>query len=81
MKINKKKILPIEHSENKSYSMYVFIYYTDNTRFCLGYYDFENNLWFDSDGMVISEDFLWCYLPVKQMKAFIKTMNDRNKLF
>lgn len=77
MHINKKTSIP-ETQRNKNYSMYVFIYYTNNRRFCLGYYDFDSNLWMDSDGMIISEDFLWCYLPVKQMKAYINTMNKNN---
>ena len=58
--------------------MYVFIYYTNNTRFCLGYYDFDSELWIDSDGMVINSDFLWCYLPVKQMKCYIQNMSNGN---
>ena len=42
-----------------------------------GYYDFDSKLWVDGDGMVITNDFLWCYLPVKQMKLFIQNMcND-----
>ena len=42
-----------------------------------GYYDFNSKLWVDGDGMVITNDFLWCYLPVKQMKLFIQNMcND-----
>lgn len=76
MVINTKKTLP-STQQDKTYSMYVFIYYTNNRRFCLGYYDFENNLWMDSDGMVISEEFLWTYLPVKQMKTFIKSMEEK----
>ena len=75
MYINKKTSIPTTQ-KNKNYSMYVFIYYTNNRRFCLGYYDFETNLWMDNDGMVITEDFLWCYLPVKQMKAYINSMNE-----
>ena len=58
--------------------MYVFIYYTNNTRFCLGFYDFENQLWIDGDGMVINNDFLWCYLPVKQMKTFLDNIGGGN---
>ena len=77
MYINKKTSIPATQ-KNKSYSMYVFIYYTINRRFCLGYYDFETNLWMDNDGMVITEDFLWCYLPVKQMKAYINSMKENN---
>ena len=72
MYINKKKNVPLRQ-DGKDYSMYVFIYYANNRRFCLGYYDFENGLWMDSDGMVITEDFIWCYLPVKQMKAWLKS--------
>lgn len=72
MYINKKKNLPPKQTE-KDYSMMVFIYYTNNRRFCLGCYDYESNLWFDSDGMVIEEDFLWCYLPIKQMKAYLRS--------
>lgn len=71
MYINKKKNLPPKQA-NKDYSMYVFIYYANNRRFCLGYYDYESNLWLDSDGMVITEDFIWSYLPVKQMKAYLR---------
>lgn len=74
MIINKKKSLPAKQN-NRNTSMYVFIYYIDNTRFCLGYYDFENQLWIDGDGMVINQDFLWCYLPVKQMKNFIQNIS------
>lgn len=77
MYINKRSNLPKEQA-NKDYSMYVFIYYTNNKRFCLGYYDFVNCLWMDSDGMVISEDFLWTYLPIKQMKAFLRSTQERN---
>ena len=63
---------------DKDYSMYVFIYYINNKRFCLGYYDYETNLWMDSDGMIITDDFIWCYLPIKQMKAWIRSMQDNN---
>lgn len=81
MYINKKANLPKEQHD-KDYSMYVFIYYTNNKRFCLGYYDFANNLWMDSDGMVITEDFLWTYLPIKQMKAFLRSTQERdNNMF
>lgn len=71
MYINKKKNVPQKQTD-KDYSMYVFIYYTNNRRFCLGYYNYESCLWLDSDGMVITEDFVWCYLPVKQMKAYLR---------
>ena len=74
MYINKKKNLPAKQND-KSYSMYVFIYYTNNKRFCIGYYDYETELWMDNEGMIITEDLLWCYLPVKQMKEYIKHMN------
>lgn len=77
MIINKKKNLPAKQP-NRNTSMYVFIYYTNNKRFCLGYYDFDSELWIDSDGMVIENDLLWCYLPVKQMKAFIQNMSNGN---
>jgi hypothetical protein len=73
MYINKKTTPPCRQAD-KEFSMYVFIYYTNNRRFCMGYYDFTSDLWIDSDGMVITEDFLWCYLPVKQMKAYINSM-------
>lgn len=72
MYINKKKNVP-KRQEDKTYSMYVFIYYTNNRRFCLGHYDYDTGLWMDSDGMVIADDFLWCYLPIKQMKAWLKS--------
>lgn len=72
--IYRKKQLPMTQN-GRTYSMYVFIYYNNNTRFCLGCYDFDNNLWVDTEGMVITEDFVWCYLPVKQMKGFIKNIN------
>ena len=75
MYINKKKNLPTKQA-GKDYSMYVFIYYANNKRFCLGYYDFETNLWMDNDGMVITEDFVWCYLPIKQMKAWLRSMQE-----
>lgn len=78
MYINKKATTPSRQSD-KDFSMYVFIYYTNNRRFCIGYYDFASGLWMDSDGMVISEDFLWCYLPVKQMKAYIKSMKQKEE--
>jgi hypothetical protein len=78
MYINKKKNLPPKQKD-KDYSMYVFVYYTNNRRFCLGYYDYETDLWMDSDGMIISEDFLWCYLPVKQMKAYINSMKAKDE--
>ena len=77
MIINKKNNLPSKQP-NRNTSMYVFIYYTNNTRFCLGYYDFDSQLWIDSDGMVINNDLLWCYLPVKQMKTFIQNMGGGN---
>lgn len=77
MIINKKTNLPAKQP-NRNTSMYVFIYYTNNTRFCLGYYDFDSNLWIDSDGLVITNDLLWCYLPVKQMKTFIQNMSNGN---
>ena len=77
MIINKKNSLPSKQP-NRNTSMYVFIYYTNNTRFCLGYYDFDSQLWIDSDGMVINNDLLWCYLPVKQMKTFIQNMGGGN---
>ena len=70
MVINRKKNTP-KKQVDKTYSMYVFIYYTNNRRFCIGYYDFESEMWMDNDGMVITEDFVWCYLPVKQMKAYL----------
>lgn len=79
MYINHKKTTPIRQ-EGKDFSMYVFVYYTNNRRFCLGYYDFANELWMDSEGMVITEDFLWCYLPVKQMKAFIQSIEKQRKI-
>lgn len=75
MYINHKHELPKTQTD-KNYSMYVFIYYKNNKRFCIGYYDFANNLWMDNDGMVINEDFLWCYLPVRQMKAFIRSLAE-----
>lgn len=78
MYINKKTTKPSRQVE-KDFSMYVFIYYTNNRRFCMGYYDFANDLWMDSDGMVITEDFLWCYLPIKQMKAFINSMKQKEE--
>ena len=78
MIICRKNNLPVKQ-RNKNTSMYVFIYYTDNTRFCLGYYDFDSQLWIDSDGMVITKDLLWCYLPVKQMKAFIENMSIKKR--
>lgn len=82
MYINKKNNLPSRQTNgNTRVSMYVFIYYTSNTRFCLGYYDFENNVWVDSDGMIITEDLLWCYLPVKQMKAYIRSMEDKGIMY
>ena len=77
MIINKKSNLPAKQN-NRNTSMYVFIYYTNNSRFCLGYYDFDSKLWVDGDGMVITNDFLWCYLPVKQMKLFIQNMCNGN---
>ena len=77
MYINKRKNLPPRQMD-KDYSMYVFIYYINNKRFCLGYYDYETNLWMDSDGMIITDDFIWCYLPIKQMKAWIRSMQDNN---
>lgn len=82
MYINKKSNLPsTQPSGNTNVSMRVFIYFIDNSRFCLGYYDFTNNMWFDNDGMIITEDFLWCYLPVKQMKAFIRNMRESNGMY
>lgn len=79
MYINKRNSLPsTQPMGNTNISMHVFIYYMDNSRFCLGYYDFQNKMWFDNDGMVINEDFLWCYLPVKQMKAFIQNTRKSN---
>ena len=53
MVINTKKNTPKKQND-KTYSMYVFVYYTNNRRFCLGYYDYESGLWMDNDGMVIS---------------------------
>lgn len=82
MYINKKNNLPSRQtSGNTNVSMYVFIYYTNNTRFCLGHYNFEINAWVDSDGMIITEDLLWCYLPVKQMKAYIRSMGDNGIMY
>ena len=78
MVINTKKNTPKKQND-KTYSMYVFVYYTNNRRFCLGYYDYESGLWMDNDGMVISEDFVWCYLPIKQMKAYIYSTKMRNE--
>ena len=78
MHINRKKTLP-QKQRDRDYSMYVFIYYTNNRRFCLGYYDYASNLWMDSDGMVISEDFIWCYLPVKQMKTYLLNAEMRDE--
>jgi hypothetical protein len=78
MYINKKKNLPPKQLD-KDYSMYVFVYYTNNRRFCLGYYDYEANLWMDSDGMVINEDFIWTFLPVKQMKAYLRSINPQDE--
>lgn len=75
MQINKRTTIPHKQA-NKTYSMYVFIYYTNNRRFCLGYYDHDSNLWMDNDGMVISEDFIWCYLPIKQMKAYLNSVKE-----
>ena len=75
MIINKKSNLPAKQN-NRNTSMYVFIYYTNNRRFCLGYYDHDSNLWMDNDGMVISEDFIWCYLPIKQMKAYLNSVKE-----
>lgn len=80
MYINRKKNIP-QRQNDREYSMYVFIYYTNNKRFCLGYYDFETNLWMDSDGMIITEEFIWSYLPVKQMKAYIKNMKEVEKIY
>ena len=75
MQINKRTTIPHKHP-NKTYSMYIFIYYTNNRRFCFGYYDHDSNLWMDNDGMVISEDFIWCYLPIKQMKAYLNSVKE-----
>ena len=75
MQINKRTTIP-HKQPNMTYSMYVFIYYTNNRRFCLGYYDHDSNLWMDNDGMVISEDFIWCYLPIKQMKAYLNSVKE-----
>lgn len=80
MQINKKTTTPLRQT-GKTYSMYVFIYYTNNRRFCLGYYDHETSLWLDNDGMVITEDFVWCYLPIKQMKAYLKSLEDIANLY
>ncbi len=76
MYINKKTTPPAKQAD-KDFSMYVFAYYTNNRRFCLAYYDFASELWMDGDGMVITEDFLWCYLPVRQMKAYINSMKTK----
>lgn len=75
MTINRNTTAPAKPNIG-SKSMFVFIYYANNKRFCLGYYDFIIEKWLDSDGMIISEDFIWCYLPVKQMKAYLQFMND-----
>lgn len=75
MQINKRTTIPFKQP-NKSYSMYVFVYYTNNRRFCLGYYDHDSGLWMDNDGMVINDDFIWCYLPIKQMKAYLKSIEE-----
>ena len=77
MYINKKSNLPTRQVD-KDYSMYVFIYHTNNKRFCLGYYDFETEHWFDTDGMVILDDFVWCYLPIKQMKAYLRNIKNED---
>lgn len=77
MYINRKNNLP-PRQVGKNTSMVVFIYYTNNTHYCLGCYDHENQVWVDNDGMIITEDLLWCYLPVKQMKAFIHNMRDKD---
>lgn len=79
MHISDMKVLPTKQ-DNRDNSMWVFIYYKDNTRFTLGYYDFSNEMWFDYDGMPIKKDFVWAYLPVKQMKAFVKEMSTRRKI-
>lgn len=73
MYINKKSSPPPKQ-EGRNVSMYVFVYYTNNRRFCFGYFDYANDVWMDSDGMVITDNLLWCYLPVKQMKAYINSM-------
>ena len=54
------------------------IVYVNLDQIIMGY-DFASDLWMDSDGMVISEDFLWCYLPVKQMKAYINSMKAKDE--
>ena len=80
MYINKKKNIPTRQID-KTYSMYVFIYYTNNKRFCLGYYDFDTNLWMDSDGMVITDEFIWSYLPIKQMKAYLRSIDSTEETY
>lgn len=71
MKIYPKKTLPLKQTI-RDCSMHVFIYYTNNTRFTFGYYDYHFDVWVDNDGNVIDEDFMWCYLPIKKFKEYIR---------
>lgn len=56
---------------NNGLSVYVFIYYKNHKRFCLGRYDYERNIWIDNDGVIIKDDFYWSFLPIKCFKNFI----------
>lgn len=60
----------------RDFSVYVFIYYTDNRHFCIGRYDFLHDVWYDNEGCAIGEDFVWTYLPIRQMRSFLKVKGD-----
>lgn len=75
MYINDKKNPPARQ-EGKKNSMFVFIYQKNNKHFCLGCYDYSRDVWVDNNGMVLTEDFVWCYLPITQIKRILRSLNN-----
>lgn len=73
MYINTKENTPSKRSGANA-SMFVFIYAKNRKAFCIGYYDYQSGLWFQNDGMVITYDFIWTYLPIKQMKTYLNML-------
>lgn len=79
-KINKREMYindksnPPARQEGKKNSMFVFCYQKNNRHFCIGCYDYLRNVWVDNLGMVIHEDFVWCYLPIKQIKKALRSL-------
>ncbi len=76
MYINQKKNLP-NKQKGKDYSVRVLFYLKNHRRFGLCYYNFSENLWMDNDGVILTEDFIWTYLPIKQFRAFLKATEEQ----